>query len=670
MHLRKAFRIIYFLSCTLVLCSIPASAYIDPATTSYVIQIIAGLFISLGVVFGTFSAKIRVFFINLRVTLLKRKIAREAAKRAKGNPLMPTPVSPRPQSSSGVVIPVSKVAFLINDDRSLRQRLKLSSLVTFSFVFTFILFGILDLYISNRQLFPFYLKDILLPVLLITLIAFLLLEGSISLLKGRLFDIVLSLLFGVLLAGYMQGSFLNLELGQLTGDAIQWNRYTKHAVINLAVWIVVMILPLVLRYFSRNIWKTMLSFLSVLLIGMQSVGLISTISSSKILTDKQSFKYLSSKGLYELSPDDNVIILLLDRLDQKYIDDMMAKDPTFYDKLDGFTQFTNYTSYYCRTYPAAVNILTGALTKYDTPPDKFFTQAWKKSTFIPDLKKANYTTKLYMERPYLYNDIAQIDGVADNVVDGHLQIKKKTMIAEFLTLTAFRYVPHALKSNFHISTADFGNIVEVDKESAPFVTDDAAFYEGLKNTRLSLSESKKNFTYYHLNGMHDTSLDENVQLLPKGKAGSQTTQMKACFRIVYDFLDQMKELGVYKDSTIIIMGDHGKSYDVRNLDHASVTGLFVKPKGSAGTPLVRSNAPVSQEQIRSTIIKEVGLDNSAYGDTFFDTSENADVVRRFFYRVDRPGKKHFLEEFEIQGDAKDFKNWHKVGETKIKYVHG
>ena len=56
-------------------------------------------------------------------------------------------------------------------------------------------------------------------------------------------------------------------------------------------------------------------------------------------------------------------------------------------------------------------------------------------------------------------------------------------------------------------------------------------------------------------------------------------QMKACFKIVYDFLDQMKALGVYEDSTIIILGDHGKSMDKTNLDYAVRTGLFVKPKG-------------------------------------------------------------------------------------------
>jgi len=39
-----------------------ASAYIDPATTAMLTQIIAGVFITLGVVFGVFRRKIIMFF--------------------------------------------------------------------------------------------------------------------------------------------------------------------------------------------------------------------------------------------------------------------------------------------------------------------------------------------------------------------------------------------------------------------------------------------------------------------------------------------------------------------------------------------------------------------------------------------------------------------------------
>ncbi|MCL2819424.1 MAG: hypothetical protein FWD38_01110 [Oscillospiraceae bacterium] len=60
-----------------------ASAYIDPATTAMLTQIIAGAFITLGVVFGVFRRKIIMFFKNMNVNRIKRKIEREAEKQNK-----------------------------------------------------------------------------------------------------------------------------------------------------------------------------------------------------------------------------------------------------------------------------------------------------------------------------------------------------------------------------------------------------------------------------------------------------------------------------------------------------------------------------------------------------------------------------------------------------------
>ena len=61
-----------------------ASAYIDPATTAMLTQIIAGVFISAGVVFGVFRRKIMMFFKNISIKRTKRKIEKENAKENAG----------------------------------------------------------------------------------------------------------------------------------------------------------------------------------------------------------------------------------------------------------------------------------------------------------------------------------------------------------------------------------------------------------------------------------------------------------------------------------------------------------------------------------------------------------------------------------------------------------
>ncbi|NLV59040.1 MAG: hypothetical protein GXY67_09745 [Clostridiales bacterium] len=55
-------RLIYLALCSLFLTSSTALAYIDPASTSYIVQIIAGVFIAGGAAVGIYWHKIKLFF--------------------------------------------------------------------------------------------------------------------------------------------------------------------------------------------------------------------------------------------------------------------------------------------------------------------------------------------------------------------------------------------------------------------------------------------------------------------------------------------------------------------------------------------------------------------------------------------------------------------------------
>ena len=62
----------------------PAYAYVDPATTAMITQIVAGIIISLSVAIGIFRRKIFLFFKNLSVGHIQRKIEKENRKTADG----------------------------------------------------------------------------------------------------------------------------------------------------------------------------------------------------------------------------------------------------------------------------------------------------------------------------------------------------------------------------------------------------------------------------------------------------------------------------------------------------------------------------------------------------------------------------------------------------------
>jgi len=71
--------IVYFLL-TSVMLSTTAHAYLDPALTSYIIQIVAGVFIAAGVAVGIFWKRIRMFFRNKKMKRLEKSLTRKAEK--------------------------------------------------------------------------------------------------------------------------------------------------------------------------------------------------------------------------------------------------------------------------------------------------------------------------------------------------------------------------------------------------------------------------------------------------------------------------------------------------------------------------------------------------------------------------------------------------------------
>lgn len=55
--------------------------YIDPAATSYIVQVVAGVVISLGVVFGIFWKKIKLFFQKKKIEATERQLRAQAGQR-------------------------------------------------------------------------------------------------------------------------------------------------------------------------------------------------------------------------------------------------------------------------------------------------------------------------------------------------------------------------------------------------------------------------------------------------------------------------------------------------------------------------------------------------------------------------------------------------------------
>ena len=563
---------------------------------------------------------------------------------------------------------------LWRDDRPFKKRLALSALVGLALPFTFVTVGILELFMNNIGLFPFTISDLLTPTLLLSLLCFVILTAVGGLLKGWFLDIYLSLEAGFLLAGYLQGNFLNLNLGEMTGDPIDWSQYTGHGIFNTLVWMVLFLAPLIVFTFWDKIWRKLIVILPAVLIAMQTAGLVSTTLGTDFSTEVTNTAsepveaYLSEKGMFELSTKKNVLVFVLDRLDGKYIDQVQADDATFFDDLEGFTYYPNHTSLYGRTYPSVVYLLTGKVSMFDQKPEELFSTAYSEGRFIPTLREHGFTTKLYLGKYFTYSDISQLEGLADNIVNEKMEttIDRTVMLEKMLNFSAYRYAPHVMKQYFWFTPETFQEAVTVKNELLPFDTEEYKFGDRLRATPLTLQDQQDNFMYLHIKGCHASyDMDENGYYVEDGTS-TLLAQTKGNFRLLKQYMQQMKDLGVYDSSTIIITGDHGKSEDVHSLDTYKTTALFVKPSGSPREPLKVSNKPVSHANFQATVLEAAGIETTEFGDSIWDVPEDAQIPRRFLYRMDG-GEESVLEEYQVIGDARNFNNWTYVRDHEILY---
>lgn len=335
-------------------------------------------------------------------------------------------------------------------------------------------------------------------------------------------------------------------------------------------------------------------------------------------------KVLTYDNVGELSSGKNVVMFVVDRFDENYYETMIKSVPDYFDRLDGFTHYNNYTSLYARTYPAMASLLTGKDHDYLSSGSK----KNKLNAFYSDgggkmglLKENGYTINLYTGQGNSYNDASVMADYVDNV-------SKR------------------------------------EGETA-YITSAQKLRERIDENGFKLVDSKGQFTLIHLYGCHDTSLSVKNRII-------------VSFDLIYYYIDQMKALGVYDDATIIITGDHPAALSDSKMigsanssdDGTRVTAMFFKRSGDSGTPLAYSSAQVSQDELWNTIFESEGLIHCKSGESFFDIPEGVDRERRYIFELYKNAKNNGLKynkliEYKIVGNANLGESWTIEKQTDI-----
>ena len=545
-----------------------------------------------------------------------------------------------------------------------KEKVLISALVSFVFSFIIFLFNPIDIVANNAQEFSFALSDIIGGVLLSFFASFAILFAVLMIFNKYILNIITSLLLSVFISDYIYN--LTVGKGTLVSGDVRID-YGKSTTIFLIIIIAVAYALFLAGVLLKNKWKNVCAFICVLLIAMNSATLVSDFATKDFVNKNgTTINYaLSEKNLFGVSKKENIVYFLFDRFDTKYYDEVVNDNPNYFSKsLDGFTYFDNAVSTFSRTYPAVAGLITGVTYDGNTSSNEYFKKVYTTSPFLKDLKSNGYEINIYADRYYEYSDAECFKDTVSNATKINGYTPDKTNILKYLlSLSDARTIACKMPTLLFKHTAN-GTVLTLSKLNSKdkiYHDDDAELYKNLKSSGLHYTNSDKNYTFIYLHGTHSPyTLDADAQRV---KASTSKEQTIGSFKIIADYVDQMKKLGVYDNSTIVITGDHGYPYTdteplLESTDTGTKTAVFVKPKSSKTSGLSVSHAPASVADIIPTIVKDTGIKASTdYGESLFDIAQDSARERIYYHSRLTGNSKLILDKYTITGDAANIKNW-------------
>lgn len=487
-----------------------------------------------------------------------------------------------------------------------------------------------------------------------------------------------------------QKLIFNGKMPVLHREDVRFERYMPEIAANTVIFTIVLLLPLILYIIGKFMPQSKLFrfgrnwFITYTSVVIFTVQLASTaVSAAGAATDERNGlhrQYLSYKPVMSLSQEENIVVFLADRLDGIWMDEMLEKYPELNDGFSGFTFYQNNVSQGTSTFPAVPQMLTGK-TYDDSEWYDYLSKAWSGDTLTSRLKENGYNINILPDCITTLSSTAQLAGQCDNILsldESEVSVNffgKKGIFRVMSRLSFANLVPYQFKTNllywmganFSRGFVDYSDSVSDNMRYAVGIESDIQFYDYLNQHGLNSSSENKTFSFIHLNGAHTPTAEIAALHDPAAEPDLYAT-LRGDFEILFEYFRQMKELGVYDNSTIIILGDHGRvpreleGADT-SLDGAITSALLIKPAQSDSEPLRTDRfSELSTEFFAASVLEYAGINHSDFGYSYNDIIKNNLSPDRYMqtFHFCGYGRMAYQSQYKITGDARDFDNWELV----------
>lgn len=494
-------------------------------------------------------------------------------------------------------------------------------LVCFLPWFMWMIFGPMEIYMGNINQYTFGYGNFIYIMTGIALLGTIITTAIVSFLLRKKDTLAKLFIFAFAVGSYIQVMFLNtgIDLLGVSADATEISEW--RALKNGAVWFAVLAILLIVYKKSKDWAEQITVYGSAFFLAIQAVALLSLMLTADSNAYKKSYEniwYITDEEQHTVSSDENIIVIILDYFSNQYIDTMLAQYPDALDFLDDFTYYDNTDCAYFGTFPSLVHLATGQEIQPNMPVNDWFSYIWscdETKEYYNQLHQQGYQCYFYTnDQTYLcgQNSASMLDSYIENLaVKSYVpQIDYPALIKTMVKFGGYRMVPYVMKPLLYTDLSEYYSMVH--QQEGTVSSDNTWFLENIQNGAMKLDDSSKRYIVQHLTGNHEfrTAADGTE------KVGSSLEEnSKGCMSIMNAYLDELKELGVYDNSTIIITSDHGGPRDSQSI-------FFMKKAQEQHEGLIINHAPTSLKDFQATIIKAAGLDHSAYGRTFDEIEEN------------------------------------------------
>ena len=543
-------------------------------------------------------------------------------------------------------------------------------LIACALPFVAVIVAPLSHYLGNRDQYPISTASLVSSLLVVSVLVAAIIGVILLVINrwGSLFKLLSALCLGLAVSSLIQSQLLTWNFGPLDGRGIDWQRWSLHAAVEIALWVIVIALTVAAAFFKSGALRTVAHWI---FIG----GIVSLVSAWITAPGRDRAPEQSDDAaLFSFHEENNVVLIVLDTMQGDVFEEIAKRWPEDVTFLQGFRFHPDTIGGYPTTRASVPLILGGRLYRNEMPLADWQRENVANRNIVRYFDEQGYGVSLIVNG-------AGAGGVGFPAAEmSELQFSGWRHLARkvFLVIDGglFRAAPTKFKPRIY----DEGNWLLVQALSDPDEPPghhgyDVRFLKALQSNAKVGSAISGEFKYFHLRGAHKPlQLDENFKYTgsQENTREAYVRQTRGALQLLNRTLQTLKDLEIYDAAEIVVIGDHGslgfKPNDLRNepvndwklfdqVLSSSRALLLHKPSGSVG------DLTISDEPHHLTDVVCLLSDNDPVSGCQ-NTSAKPGARSFLFYEWTHKGWANeylpAITEYVVGGDVRDGSSWSKL----------